>query len=333
MKLDSKEIVSIVIPVYNGEKTIKRTIESIIRQTYSNLDIVIVNDGSVDNTIDVIRTIKDDRINLINIGNSGVSTARNIGIENSKGQYIMFVDADDYIEDNAVEKLLEIMNDEDIDIIRFNGFIENNNVVKKIEYNIDDNFELNTSSDEKKKVLINLFFAPDISLRGYCWLLFMKNIYINPFNKNMTYLEDKLFCLENMINNKKILFTNVHLYHYVYNENSKTKSIDKFLDNMMDIASTEKYFVELFDKYDIKEKQMLRINYIILLLYRMDYYIKYTNFTKTKKIVKRLEEVLRFDNTKEYRINKFKKIQLLLLKHKFYYAFYLITKLKGMVKR
>ena len=94
-----EELVSIILPIYNAEKYLERCLESIITQTYANIEIILINDGSTDNSINIIKeyAIKDSRIIIIDKENEGVSVARNIGILKARGKYICFVDADDYI--------------------------------------------------------------------------------------------------------------------------------------------------------------------------------------------------------------------------------------------
>ena len=99
--------VSIIIPVYNSEEYIKRCLESVINQTYKNLEILIINDGSKDKSDEIIKSYKDDRIKYITQENRGLSGARNTGIDNSTGDYIMFLDSDDSIDLDAVSLLVE----------------------------------------------------------------------------------------------------------------------------------------------------------------------------------------------------------------------------------
>ncbi len=88
-------LISIIIPVYNGEKTIRETIYSVLNQTYKNLEIIIINDGSTDSTLEVISSIPNSNIKVFSYPNTGVSTSRNRGIALAKGEYISFIDADD----------------------------------------------------------------------------------------------------------------------------------------------------------------------------------------------------------------------------------------------
>lgn len=101
------ELISVIVPVYNIEKYLEKCVTSIVSQTYSNLEIILVDDGSTDQSgfLCDVYAEKDDRIHVIHKANAGLSDARNVGIENSKGKYISFVDSDDYIDSAYVESL------------------------------------------------------------------------------------------------------------------------------------------------------------------------------------------------------------------------------------
>lgn len=111
MKADG-DLVSVIIPVYNSEKFIKETIKTVQNQTYKNYELIVVNDCSTDNSKKIIEEEikKDNKIKLINLKeNSGVAIARNTGIDNAKGKYIAFLDADDLWEKEKLEKQIEFM--------------------------------------------------------------------------------------------------------------------------------------------------------------------------------------------------------------------------------
>lgn len=100
----NRDLISIIVPTYNREKTIRNSIESLVSQTYENIEIIIVDDGSVDNTSDVVSSIKDSRIRYIKLPeNKGACYARNLGIKEARGKYIMFNDSDDTFVNNKVE--------------------------------------------------------------------------------------------------------------------------------------------------------------------------------------------------------------------------------------
>ena len=109
---DEKTLISIIVPVYRTEKYLDRCVESIVNQTYKNLEIILVDDGSPDDCPKMCDewAKKDKRIKVIHKENGGVSSARNIGIKSAKGKYIGFVDSDDYIEKEMYESLIDVLN-------------------------------------------------------------------------------------------------------------------------------------------------------------------------------------------------------------------------------
>ena len=136
-------LVSVVVPAYNAEKTLRKTMDAIISQTYRNLELIVVDDGSRDRTCDVVKSYDDSRIHLFSKINGGVSSARNFGIKNSRGEYIAFCDADDVWDVSKLEKQMNILlNDQSIDFIGCNRngeetkvFLHRYDKIKRIEFN------------------------------------------------------------------------------------------------------------------------------------------------------------------------------------------------------
>lgn len=119
--------VSIIVPVYNVEKYLRRCLESISVQTHSNIEIIVIDDGSSDSCFEICDEYEllDNRVKVLHQKNHGVSFSRNVGIDIASGDYLMFIDSDDYITDNAVEKLLENANEYNLDI-SYGNFMEIN---------------------------------------------------------------------------------------------------------------------------------------------------------------------------------------------------------------
>lgn len=127
----NKPNISVIIPLYNKEKSIKKTIDSLQKQTFQDFEIIIVNDGSTDNSVNIVEKIGDKRIKLIHQKNAGPSSARNTGISNASADWIVFLDADDELLPNALEYFLTIINSHcDIDIVDCNRYIKNENNLK-----------------------------------------------------------------------------------------------------------------------------------------------------------------------------------------------------------
>lgn len=117
--LNNGSLVSVITPIYNVENYLNECIDSLLRQTYTNLEILLVNDGSTDNSLRICESYNDSRIRIITKENGGLSSARNIALDQAKGVYILFVDSDDYVENNYVERLVvAIQSDKYADVVQ-----------------------------------------------------------------------------------------------------------------------------------------------------------------------------------------------------------------------
>ena len=126
------ELISIVIPVYNVEKYLDECIQSVINQTYKNLQILLINDESTDSSYDICckYSKQDDRIQIINKKNGGAASARNVGIDKATGEYIYFLDSDDYIKETTIEEVVNYMKNNNLDLCYFSAdvIIEDNDL-------------------------------------------------------------------------------------------------------------------------------------------------------------------------------------------------------------
>ena len=112
-----KDLISIIVPAYNVEKYISKCIESLINQTYKNIEIIIINDGSRDNTENIIKKFKDKRIKYYKNVNQGIGKTRNFGIDKSNGEFLMFIDSDDFLDIRACEILHNKIKEEKLDLV------------------------------------------------------------------------------------------------------------------------------------------------------------------------------------------------------------------------
>ena len=152
-----KELVSIVMPTYNREKTIKRALDSLLNQTYPNIEIIIVDDGSNDNTSDIINNYTDKRINYIKLAkNEGANYARNYGISVANGKYITFQDSDDEADLNKIDELVDFINKNKCDIVFCNVRVK-----KKNKYKI-----LIKKQISENEILEKLLWGNFISIEG-----------------------------------------------------------------------------------------------------------------------------------------------------------------------
>ena len=119
--MENKILITVIIPAYNAESSINKTIDSIINQTYKNIEVIVVDDGSKDSTAIIVESYKDDRIKLIKKENGGVSSARNLGIRSANGEYIAFCDSDDVWNLDKLEKQIAVINSfRDVDFVGCN---------------------------------------------------------------------------------------------------------------------------------------------------------------------------------------------------------------------
>ena len=127
-----KYLVSIIVPMYNSEKYIVRCIDSLLEQSYENIEIIVVDDGSSDNSVEIIKKYNDNRINIYQKRNEGVSATRNLGIEKSNGDFLLFVDSDDYVSKDIVKVMLDKVNNKNSMILCNNKEIWGNRIEKRI---------------------------------------------------------------------------------------------------------------------------------------------------------------------------------------------------------
>ena len=191
-------LVSIITPAYNAEKYIKYTIESVIKQTYINWEIIIVDDASVDNTVNIIKNYQqnDKRIKLISLGkNQGVANARNTAIKNAKGRYMAFLDADDYWENNKLHEQIKFMQDNNIDFSyhAYKLFDLSNKKKKEIfvpkSLNYKELLKGNTTGScltvcLDRNVVKNIYFPKERHEDYICWLNILKQYDITAFGIN-----------------------------------------------------------------------------------------------------------------------------------------------------
>lgn len=220
----NKPIVSIIVPVYNAEKYLKECINSIVEQTYENLEIILVNDGSLDSSGCICDDFaaKDHRIKVIHMENAGVSSARNTGIRIANGKYIMFVDADDKITAECVDILVKAIEQHDVDIAFGKSFTS--------DYSKGGTEEVIVWQDDEA---LRECLRYRISTFSVWAKLYRKDLIgLTEFSTNIKVNEDALFLFELCCKKPKILNISDEIYYYRPNENSVSRSrySDKFED-------------------------------------------------------------------------------------------------------
>ena len=218
-----KDLISIIVPVYNAEKFLKRCVESIIAQSYKNIEIILVNDGSEDKSRELCDEFarKDCRIKVVHKKNEGVSSARNEGINQSKGKYISFVDADDWIERDFLFEMYNKLKQYNVNYVTcgYNRVYENHTDI----INNDLTEELISANDYIIKIL---------NVQNGYGFVHMKLISKDAiedirFDTNISVGEDAFFNIKLCKKIDKFLIYNKPLYNYYFNPNSAVRNYDK----------------------------------------------------------------------------------------------------------
>ena len=240
-----KKKVSVIVPVYKVEKYIDKCLNSLVNQTISDLEIVVVNDGSPDNSEVIINDYLKkypDLFKYIKIPNGGVANARNIGLENASGEYIGFCDSDDYVESNMFELLYEAAKKNKADIVISGYFSDNeqNGTIKNC--GLDEMSEFSKSLEENPSML----FAMNPFITSKIFSKKMLEKYEIKFNKNYRIFEDLLFCYTALLKANRVEKVNKALYHYIRRANdSVTGQLNvKFYDLFPVMNDLKKFYVE-----------------------------------------------------------------------------------------
>ena len=302
--MSRKDLISVIVPVYNVDKYLPKCIDSIINQTYKNLEIILIDDGSTDSSPKICDEYmnKDSRIIVIHKDNGGLSSARNKGIEVAKGNLICFIDSDDYLELNMLEELKNNMDKYDSDIACCN-FYDIKNEVSSLRIKKDTNIEF-VSSEKEKFINIQNEYSP---LTYYAWnKLYKKEIFNNiRFPEGRLYEYTYILC-DIFDKANRISFTLKPLYNYVYRSSSLGNSFNlKHFDKM---GSFDKK-IEFFNKkkyYDLLDNENSgKACAIIRNLSKMKF-----NKIKNKEVYKKYYKELK-ETTKEIKWEKSnKKIKL-----------------------
>lgn len=269
------DLITILVPFYNVEKYIKQCIESIINQTYKNLEIILIDDGSTDNSLKICKEFQkiDSRINIIKKKHKGVSSSRNIGIKIAHGEYIMFIDSDDFVSKNFVKEL-------------YSAVLKNNTLVAQCDVDLVNEVgkHLSYAKTSKKNTvngneLIYELYSTDNSTQD---IVIWNKIYHNTVIKKYKFPENKIcedeFIIPQILYDRIVTIVNKSLYKYRQRKNSLTHT---FNQQRLDIVLACEKRNEF---YKTKKNHVLYNLSLKEALYQTELMLGYTDKNDTQKV-------------------------------------------------
>lgn len=219
--------ISIIVPIYNASKYLKKCLDSLVNQTKKELEFILINDGSTDDSESIIKSYNDSRIKYFKRSNHGIGKTRNFGINKAVGKYIMFLDSDDYLEENACEELYKKIEKEKLDVVVCDFYRVDSNS-KEVEKIIS--FK-NTSLKDNPNLLLNINLAP--------WNKIYRSALIK--NNNIKFIEDLKyedapFVALSLLKSKKIGKVDKPLINYTIHEKSETTVRDERIFDIIKIV-------------------------------------------------------------------------------------------------
>ena len=280
--------VSVIVPVYNMEKYLEECMDSLVNQTLDDIEIIVINDGSNDNSLEILKKYKEkypEKIKIIDQENGGISVARNNGIEIATGKYIGFVDSDDYIKYDMFEKLYKKIDKTKSDIVvcDYEEYYMSNNSYKYVS--VVENIIKNNLYDDTS-IINNIDYAP--------WnKLYKRELFDNiRFPENVKY-EDLSTILKTFLIAKKISTVKESLYIYRINDNGQTKTINKKVKDILIILDDIILYSKSIGVYGKIKKELQKMTVDKLFYYLIcSYEIGEKNFVINfrNEIIKFLKE-------------------------------------------
>lgn len=231
--------VSIIIPIYNGERYLYQCLESIQMQGYTDFEVLMIDDGSTDGSAGICMEFaeRDSRFRYKHKENGGVSSARNVGIEESTGEWLFFVDADDNLPDGAIENMISCLEDERTDLV-VGAYVIDNKEKQTVEVIRVSKSELSRTDSANMMFLENKY-----GYQGYIWnKLFNRSVIIENnirFDENYKFNEDRLFCVEYICAMKGIAVScNNIIYNYIKHSDSTIGAMGNDLGILDDYTSS-----------------------------------------------------------------------------------------------
>lgn len=253
--------VSVIIPAYNSEKYVSRMLESVLNQTYSNVECIIIDDGSTDNTYKIIQQYKEkfDKkgkvLKLLNQENKGQAAALNLGLKQVTGEYLIWADSDDYFELDAFEAMVDSLDkNKDRDLVRANA-------VTRLEDNIKEIYEKREQKDyTQKNILDDYIIAKQDKIPTYIGIIMTRFSYFKEKNKGIEIDESRVGQNLQMIipitYNAKAYCLNKIVYNYIIREDSHSRTKKTTIQEIKKMLNSQKLRIRIIKK--VMEKQDIK---------------------------------------------------------------------------
>lgn len=286
--------VSVIVPMYNVDKYIEECLDSLLQQSYNNYEIILINDGSTDKTLEKCKKYENGKIRIINQSNQGVSIARNNGLMESRGEYILFVDADDVCSKKYIEKLVEALEQEnniDMAICNYTKIIE----ILDNEKLADNNVII------PSKNLLNEMIQNELK-EGYLWnKIFKRSIIENnniKFENNISVWEDLYFVLEYLLKANKVIRIKDILYYYRTREGSAINRKESLKGLKHKLKILELILKNICKYEDKSSNNVIKKLYITILLkiLLIEYKEKIETKDDIKEKIKEIEKIAKTIN-------------------------------------
>lgn len=337
-------LISIIVPCYNVEKYLPKCVESIINQTYRNLEIILVDDGSPDNCGQMCDEYarKDSRIRVLHKENGGLVSARNAGYKVTKGEWMMYLDGDDWIDTDTCEELCEIIKKyPQVDVIfwKFIQELHSKSIKGKWEWPCKESQHVYSGQECKELARHTLIYKSGIAS---AWGKLIRSEYARKYNichdPNLRQgAEGVEFSLRAFYHAEKVLYVNAYYNHYCFNPTSISKRVsEKNTQYLLDCFEVIQQDIERFENKDAFMSALYqRVAYVLIAIAMSTYFHpsnKDSLFTKMRKYGKVINDNPIFkDSLKYYRMedmDKQRRVTLFFIRKKMYFMLYFISKVK-----
>lgn len=282
-----RELISIIIPVYNAEAYLNPCLNSIVNQTYSEIEIILIDDGSTDKSGEICDSysLVNSKVRVIHMANQGVSAARNIGIKQAKGKYIAFVDSDDWVEPNFIECLIYNMKKSNADLSIVDLVYEYSNEDEGQSTNIS---RLDVKEISSDGIWFELLYSSKIG--GFlCNKLFKKQFITRLLDESLHYCEDFVFTAEYCKNIEKAVCTDAKLYHYRQGQGNASSNFtynSKIFTLLNSYQKIEEIYAEFApEELDNVKKNTLKIALNLRARYKLNKVIDISSYQVIQSII------------------------------------------------